>query len=99
MMNTTDDDPNDEGQVQESVGGTRCLRGCPSAVVYSTSNQAVTPIFAVDVNALDFVMKEEAEDDLRTGCAFENVVIEGGARGVMNRREGQRSWWGSGMFW
>jgi hypothetical protein len=56
-------------------------------------------MFAVDANALDFVMKEELEDGLRKGWAFEKDAIEGGARGVMNRREGQRSWWGSGMFW
>jgi hypothetical protein len=78
---------------------TQRLRGCPSAVVYSTSNQAVTPILAVDANALDFVMKEEPRESLWTGCAFEKDAIEGGARGVMNRREGQSSWWGSGMFW
>jgi hypothetical protein len=55
-------------------------------------------MFAVDANALDFVMKEELEDGLRKGWAFEKDAIEGGARGVMNRREGQRNWWGSGMF-
>jgi hypothetical protein len=79
--------------------GDECLRGWPLAVVYSTSNQALTPIFAVDANALDFVMEEEAKDGLRAGCAFEKVVNEGLARGGMNRREGQRRWWGSGMFW
>ena len=53
---------------------------------------------AVDANALEFVMKEGLEVVRRKGWAFEKVVIEGGARGMMNRREGQRSWWGRGML-
>jgi hypothetical protein len=52
----------------------------------------------VDVNALEFVMKVDVQVVLRKGWAFEKVVIEGGARGVIIRREGQRNWWGSGMF-
>jgi hypothetical protein len=44
------------------------------------------------------VMKQGLEVVLRKGWAFEKVAIERGARGVMIRREGQRSWWGSGMF-
>jgi hypothetical protein len=52
----------------------------------------------VDVNALEFVMKVDEQVVLRKGWTFEKVVNEGGARGVIIRREGQRSWWGSGMF-
>lgn len=66
--------------------------------MYSTSKYAVTPIFAVDENGLVFGMKDDLEIVRRDGWAFEKVAIEGGVRGVMNRREGQRSWWGSGMF-
>ena len=66
--------------------------------MYSTSKYAVTPIFAVDENGLVFVMNDDLEVIRRDGGAFEKVAIERGVRGVMNRREGQRNWWGSGMF-
>jgi hypothetical protein len=66
--------------------------------VYSTSKNAVTPIFVVDENGLGYAMQDDLEVIRKDGGGFEKVAIKGGARGVMNRREGQRSWWGSGMF-
>jgi hypothetical protein len=54
-------------------------------------------MFAVDAKGLVCAMKEDLEAVRRTGWDFEKIVIEGGARGVMNRREGQRSWWGRGI--
>lgn len=54
-------------------------------------------MFAVDAKGLVCAMKEDLEAVRRTGWDFENVVIEGGAREVMTRREGQRSWWGRGI--
>jgi hypothetical protein len=52
---------------RRKVGAAQCLRGWPSAVVYSTSKYAVTPIFAVDENGLMFVMKDDLEVIRRDG--------------------------------
>lgn len=55
-------------------------------------------ILAVDAKNRCLVKVEGEVEVLKEDRIVENVVIEGGARTVINLREGQRIWWGSGMF-
>jgi len=55
-------------------------------------------MLAVEANDLAFVKDEGLVDVRREDWIVENIVIEGGARAVINLREGQMIWWGSGML-